>query len=150
MSGPDDRKIAALAAVVELRERDKSRLMRELANQRALAERYRNNLARLEELCASAGASAATNGAQLSVMSQNRGDYKQAVMHMAASHRGDLQLQEAEVNAAQLALTRAVHRHEALDQVLCRRREDQQTGASRQDQKRQDELANQSWWRGQA
>lgn len=147
MSGLDDRKIASLATVVELRERDKERLLTELATKRALAERFRNNLTRLEQLCTSAGASGGVNGAQLSVLSQNRGDYKQAVMRLADNHRDELHLHEAEMRRAQDALIQAVHRHEVLDQVLARRREDLQRNQSRCEQKQQDELANQSWWR---
>lgn len=147
MSGTDDRKIASLAALVELRERDKQLLLAELVAKRELAERYRNNLARLERLCESAGASGSASGAQLSVLSQNRADYKQAVMRMAEGHRNELKLHESDMHLAQQTLTAAVHRHEALDQLLARQREDRQRSRSRNDQKRQDELASQSWLR---
>jgi flagellar export protein FliJ len=149
MSGPHNKKLASLASVVDLRERDKERLLADLATKRELAERYRKNLARLEQLCSGAGASAPLSGGQLSVMSQNRGDYKQAVMRMADGHRDELSLHEADMRVAQQALTRAVHKHEALDQVLSRRQETLQRSQARGEQKQQDELANQSWWRGQ-
>jgi flagellar export protein FliJ len=147
MSDPGHKQLAGFSTVVDLREREKERLQGELAAKHALAERYRKNVVRLEELCASAGPSGSLNGAQLSVMSQNRGDYKQAVMRMADDHRNELHLHEAAMRIAQQALTVAVHKHEALDQVLARRREGLQRSEARGEQKRQDELATQSWWR---
>lgn len=139
-----------LANVVDLRQREKERLIGELSGKRALADRYRHNLDRLQGLYESAGASGALTSAQLSVLSQNCGDYKQAVLHLAAGHRQELQQHEAEMNVTQQALTLAVHRHEALDQVLERKRQDSRRAQACGEQKRQDEVATQSWLRSRA
>jgi len=148
MSKVQERKLHGLATVIELRAREKDKLLADLATKQALAERYRANLVRLEALCDSTGVSAANGGAQLSALSQNRGDYKQSVMHMAEIHRSELQLHEADMRVAQQALTLAVHRHEALAQVFVRQRESLRASRNAQEQKQQDEIATQSWLRG--
>jgi flagellar export protein FliJ len=143
MSG---RELKGLASVVDLRQREKERLLGALSGKRALAQRYRQNLERLQVLYESAGAGGEP-GVQLSVLAQNCGDYKQAVMRMVDSHRDELVLHEADMQVAQQALTLAVHKHEALDQVLERQRQTIRRGLATSEQKRQDEVATQTWLR---
>jgi flagellar export protein FliJ len=143
-------KTRGLEAVVELREREKDKLVGELATQRALTERYRNTLARLDALCAGAGASGAQGAANLAVLSLNCGDYKQSVMKMAAGQRDELGVQEAELRRAEQALVHAAHRHAAMSITLERQQQDIDRAASRREQKGQDELATQTWWGRQA
>lgn len=139
-----------LAAVVDQRRREKEGLVGELAGRRAQLERHRATLVRLEQLCAGAtvgGASATTHVAALSL---NCGDYKQAVLRLADSQRDEVLRHDADLQLAQLALTRAVQRHEALSQVLDGKLQVLQREQRQGEQKRQDELATQSWWRGRA
>ncbi|MGC3962458.1 MAG: flagellar export protein FliJ [Rhodocyclaceae bacterium] len=140
----------SLSTVVDLREREKDRLVGELARVQNLSERHRKTLTRLEGLYQSAGASGAPKVAHLSALSLNCGEYKQAVMRMADAQREQLAVQEAEVQQARQALTQAVRKHEALGQVLARKEADLAREVSQQEQKRQDDLATQAWLRGQA
>lgn len=137
-----------LAAVVDLRRREKERLVGELAGKRAQVERHRATLVRLEKLYVSAGASGVASAAHVSALSLNCGDYKQAVMRLADSQRDEVLRHDADLQLAQLALTRAVQRHEALTQVLDGKREALQREGERGEQRHQDELATQSWLRG--
>lgn len=137
-----------LAAVVDQRRREKDSLVGELAGRRAQLERQRATLARLEQLYAGAATDAVRASAHVVALSLNCGDYKQAVMHLADSQRDELHRRDADLQLAQLALTRAVQRHEALSQVLDGKLRVLQREQAQGEQKRQDELATQSWWRG--
>lgn len=147
------RHLNSLKRLVELREREVDRLSADVAAKHAVRDRYRANLERLEHLYRSSGASGsplpARQGAVLSpVLSLNCAGYKQAVMKMAEAHRTDLSLQEADVAVAQRALAAAVRRHESLDLVLERQLQGMRRLRESTEQKRQDELASQTWWRG--
>lgn len=147
------RRIKQLGHLVELREREVNRLSAEMADKRAVHKRYLDNLARLEALCTSSGASGTQTSSNqpqtLSpALSLNVGGYKQAVMKMADAHRVDLSLHESEMLNTQRLVTAAVRKHEALDQVLDRRRVVLRRGREVVQQKRQDDLAAQVWLRG--
>ena len=142
-----------LAVLTDLRDREKQRLQRDVAEQRSLAERHRATLARLEALGTGAGASGAQTGANLSALSLNCGNYKQNVHVMVAGQRDVLGMREAELRRAELELVAAARRHEALAQLVenravLARREDE-----RREQKKIDEIASQRagqrWNRGQ-
>lgn len=139
--------LRGLAAVVDQRRREKETLVGELAGRRAQLERHRATLVRLEQLCAGATVDGTAHVAALSL---NCGDYKQAVMRLADGQRGEVLRHDADLQLAQLALTRAVQRHEALSQVLDDKLQLAQRQQRQGEQKRQDELATQSWWRGRA
>jgi len=151
-------RIKSLGQLVDLRERELDRLGADMASRRATRERYIGNLARLEKLCQSSGASGApTPGARGKAnerapfsphVSLNCGSYKQAVMKMADAHRVDLSLHEADMAVAKRVLLEAARRHEALDQELTRQREGVRKSQNAREQKRQDDLALQVWRRG--
>lgn len=141
------RKFDSLAVVVDQREREKERLMSELAARHALAERYRNNLQRLERLSASLDQSAALSSAHLAAHSLNTGAYKQVVMTMADNHRAELHLHETETQFVRQALHHAVRRHAGLNRLLEDQQRLQQRMQGQREQRRQDELASQSWLR---
>lgn len=136
--------MASLNRLVDLREREVDRLQSEIGAKEAVRQRYRGNLDRLEALCAGSGAS----GSLPPTLALNCAGYKQTVMQLAASHRESLVLHEADLAATQHALLAASRRHQALDQVLERAQERSRQAASVREQKRQDELASQVWWRG--
>ncbi|MBS0372616.1 MAG: flagellar FliJ family protein [Proteobacteria bacterium] len=142
--------LRGLAAVVDQRRREKDSLVGELAARRTQLERHRATLARLEQLCASATVSGERPATHVAALSLNCGDYKQAVLHLADSQRGEVERHDADLQLAQLALTRAVQRHEAVSQVLDGKLQALQREQRQGEQKRQDELATQSWWRGRA
>lgn len=133
----------SLEQLVGLREREVDRLTADMATKTALCERYRNNVERLEKLCQSAGPS----GAWSPALSLNCAQYKQSVMQLANAHREDLTLHEANMAVAQQVLTAAARKHEALFQVLERSRNQERHERNVHEQKRQDEVATQTWFR---
>ncbi|MES2741510.1 MAG: flagellar export protein FliJ [Pseudomonadota bacterium] len=136
--------ISSLTTLVTLRSTELDRLQTDMAAQTALRERYQANLARLNGLCAASGAS----GALPLALSVNCGNYKQAVLQLAATHQTDLHLHEATMAVSQRALNAAWAKREVLDQVLTQKQKDATREHQRQDSKRQDELATQLWLRG--
>jgi flagellar export protein FliJ len=146
------RQIHQLGQLVDLREREVDRLSADLAQQRLMRLRYVENLARLTRLHASSGATGEQvhpTGKQVlsPALSLNCGGYKQVVMKMADAHRLDLSLHEADMATTHRAVTEAARRHEALDQVLARKRQKFQQNQSVREQKRQDDVASQQWLR---
>jgi flagellar export protein FliJ len=81
------------------------------------------------------------------VLAMNRAGYKQAMLRMAATHRLDLSLHESELALSQRELAEAARRHEALDRVLQREHSNVRQVTKVKEQKHQDELASQVWWR---
>jgi len=135
----------SLNRLVDLREREVERLQAEVGAKEVLRQRYRSNLERLETLCNGSGAS----GGLQPTLALNCADYKQAVLQLATTHRESLVLHEADMAATQRALVLASRRHQVLDQVRERQHEGIRQAASVREQKHQDELAAQVWWRGQ-
>jgi len=138
---PDTR---ALDKLVMLRENEVERLSADMASREAVRSRYRESLARLDRLHGQLGAS----GQHSPALSLNCGAYKQAVMHLADTHRADLALHEADMAVAQRALTAAALRQEVLTQLRSRRIEHAQRQQDVRERKVHDELATQMWHRG--
>lgn len=138
------RNLHSLGRLIDLRERDVERLTAEVAAKQAVRERYLGNLARLEQLRDGSGAS----GALPPALSLNCAAYKQTVMLVADAHREDLKLHEADMAVSQQALHMAARKREVLTQVHERQRRHVQRALDAGEQKQQDELASQVWWRG--
>lgn len=138
--------IKSLSTLVRLRSNEVERLQSEMAAQHALRERYVKNLERLTGLYTGSGASGALHLA----LSVNCGDYKQAVMTMVDTHRTDLSLHEANMAVSQRTLNAAWAKREVLDQVLTQKQNDLAQEQQRRTNKQHDELATQSWFRGQS
>ncbi|CAM3556411.1 flagellar export protein FliJ [Paracidovorax anthurii] len=138
--------LRSLERLVDVREREVDRLTADMADKRALRDRFLRSIERMEHLAHSSGAS----GGTLLAQALNRGAYKQAMLHLAHTHRQDLGRHEADLAQAQQQLTQAVRRKEVLGQVLEQRQQVQALAAQALQQKRDDELASQVWWRGQA
>lgn len=134
----------SLERLVDLREREVDRLTADMAAKTALRERYRNNVERLESLYRSVGAT----GAWSPALSLNCAQYKQSVMQLADAHREDLTLHEADMAVAQQMLMAAARKHEALSHVLEQRQNQVRHTQTVHEQKRQDEVATQTWFRG--
>ncbi|NNG24321.1 flagellar export protein FliJ [Telluria aromaticivorans] len=136
--------IDSLGTLVRLRSLDVDRLQADMTTQEATRTRYQNNLARMDSLTVSSGAT----GALPPVLALNCGAYKQNVMAMADLHRTDLALHEANMAVSQRNLTTAWTKRELLGKVL----EQQETQLARaQDRvvrKREDDIATQSWMAG--
>jgi len=137
--------IRNLSTLVSLRSNEVDKLQSELAAKENVRDRYQRSLDKLTSLYESSG----PTGRLPMALATNCGDYKQAVMAMADSHRLDLTMHEADMAVSQRALTAAYARREVLDQVL----EKQKTALANEklakERKNHDELATQLWFRGQ-
>lgn len=140
------RNLHSLGRLVNLRAREVERLTAEVAAKQVEHARYLDNLARLEQLRDSSGAS----GALPPALSLNCAAYKHSVMLLADAHRDDLALHEADMVRSQQALTAAALKREVLGQVHARQQRSVAEAQAVVEQKRQDELATQVWWRGRS
>lgn len=137
--------IRNLSTLVDLRTTEVQRLQSEMAAKESVRERYQKNLDRLTGLYQNSGAS----GQLPMALASNCGDYKQAVMQMADSHRLDLNMHEADMAVSQRALTAAFVKREVLGQVLQKKQQAAVHHERAQERKQHDELATQLWLRSQ-
>lgn len=138
-------KIRNLTTLVALRNTEVERLQTEMAEKTNLRDRYQKNLDRLTTLYTNSGASGNLHPA----LAGNCGNYKQAVMAMADSHRLDLHMHEADMAVSQQALNAAWAKREVLGKVLDKTQQVVNREQNVKERKRDDELATQLWLRGQ-
>lgn len=138
-------KIRNLTTLVALRNTEVERLQTEMAEKASVRERYQKNLERLTSLYTNSGASGNLHPA----LAGNCGDYKQAVMAMADSHRLDLHMHEADMAVSQQALNQAWARREVMDMVLTKEQKVYDRQQTVKERKQHDELATQVWLRSQ-
>jgi flagellar export protein FliJ len=138
-------KIRNLTTLVALRNTEVERLQTEMAEKASVRERYQRNLERLTSLYTNSGPSGALHPA----LAGNCGDYKQAVMAMADSHRLDLHMHEADMAVSQQALNAAWARREVMDKVLSKEQKIVTQQQNAKERKQHDDLATQLWLRGQ-
>lgn len=138
-------KIRNLTTLVALRNTEVERLQTEMAEKTNLRDRYQKNLDRLTSLYTNSGASGNLHPA----LAGNCGNYKQAVMAMADSHRLDLHMHEADMAVSQQALNAAWAKREVLGKVLDKTQQVVNREQNVKERKRDDELATQLWLRGQ-
>ncbi|MTV36587.1 flagellar export protein FliJ [Duganella radicis] len=138
-------KIRNLTTLVALRNTEVERLQTEMAEKASVRERYQKNLERLTSLYTNSGASGNLHPA----LAGNCGDYKQAVMAMADSHRLDLHMHEADMAVSQQALNKAWAKREVMDMVLTKEQKVFAQEKNVKERKQHDELATQLWLRGQ-
>jgi flagellar export protein FliJ len=148
----DEDTLRTLARVATLRDLEVERLSTQVSDKRVLLGRFSRNLGRLEQLVEGSGASGspafAARGTSLSVaLALNCGGYKQTVLKIAAAHRVDLRLHEADMAVTQRALSEAVRRQEALDLLVEQKREQVRRGQEARERKRHDDIATQAWSR---
>ncbi|SFC06023.1 flagellar export protein FliJ [Massilia yuzhufengensis] len=133
--------IDSLGTLVQLRGLDVDRLQADMTSQEATRTRYQNNLARMDALTASSGAT----GALPLALALNCGAYKQNVMAMADLHRTDLALHEANMAVSQRKLSEAWIKKELLGKVLDQQQQQLSREQERALRKREDDMATQSW-----
>ncbi|MRW82476.1 flagellar export protein FliJ [Pseudoduganella sp. FT26W] len=138
-------KIRNLTTLVALRNTEVERLQTEMAEKTSVRDRYQKNLERLTSLYTNSGASGNLHPA----LAGNCGDYKQAVMAMADSHRLDLHMHEADMAVSQQALNAAWARREVMGKVLDKTQKVVNAQQNAKERKQHDELATQLWLRGQ-
>ncbi|UGQ48964.1 flagellar FliJ family protein [Massilia endophytica] len=141
----NDNLIRNLSTLVALRTTELEKLQAAQAAKEAMAERYRKNLERLNQLAVNSGAS----GKLPMALASNCGDYKQAVLAMADSHRLDLTMHEADMAVSQRALNAAWAKREVLGQVLEKKQAVVAGEKNAQERKQHDDLATQLWLRSQ-
>jgi len=132
-----------LQHLVTLRQREVDSLTSDMAAKEKVRQRVVTTLARIESLCEGSGAS----GAASPVYSLNCANYKQAVLQMAQRQREDLARHDADIAASRQALQAAALRREVLTQVMARQREAVAREERRSEQKSQDDMGAQLWWR---
>jgi hypothetical protein len=140
------RTIKSLATLIALRENAIDRLRAEMAEKSRTRDRFHENLERLSSLCAGSG----PHDAVSSALFINAAGYRQAVTQLADAHRVDLALHEADMARTQIALNAAAQKREVLGQVLLQRQRQMDDAERRVEQRGQDELATQLWFRGVA
>ncbi|MRX09661.1 flagellar export protein FliJ [Pseudoduganella sp. FT25W] len=138
-------KIRNLTTLVALRNTEVERLQTEMAEKTNLRDRYQKNLERLTSLYTNSGASGNLHPA----LAGNCGDYKQAVMALADSHRLDLHMHEADMAVSQQALNAAWAKREVMGKVLDKTQKVVNAQQNAKERKQHDELATQLWLRGQ-
>jgi flagellar export protein FliJ len=138
-------KIRNLTTLVALRHTEVERLQTEMAEKTSVRERYQRNLERLTSLYTNSGPSGNLHPA----LAGNCGDYKQAVMAMADSHRLDLHMHEADMAVSQQALNAAWAKREVMGKVLSKEQKAVSQQQNVKERKQSDELATQLWLRGQ-
>lgn len=154
-SAPTD----SLSRLIELRQREIDRRSAELADKLRLRERYQRNLAQLEalgSLCTLGPAHSAELKAPrqlagaMAGLALNNAHYKQSMQQLAATHRQDLALHEADLAVTRHALAEVAREREALQHLLTRQQQREQHVRSVREQKGQDDLAAQVWLRRSA
>jgi len=138
-------KIRNLTTLVALRNTEVERLQTEMAEKTSMRDRYQKNLERLTSLYTNSGPSGNLHPA----LAGNCGDYKQAVMAMADSHRLDLHMHEADMAVSQQALNAAWAKREVMGKVLSKEQKAVSQQQNVKERKQSDELATQLWLRGQ-
>ena len=111
--------------------------------QRGLCQRYRNNITGLTRLC---GFVVPTS---TSLQRGNQQQYKATLFRMLALQKRELEVAEQALERIQGELLQAMRGEKVLEQVIESRLEQWQTQLARQEQKIQDGLAAQTWWRSQ-
>jgi len=137
--------IRNLTTLVTLRDNEVEKLQSELAAKENVRNRYQKTLDKLTTLYESSG----PTGRLPMALATNCGDYKQAVMVMADSHRLDLNMHEADMAVSQRALNAAYAKREVLGQVLHKEQQAVVSAQRAKERKNHDELATQLWFRGQ-
>lgn len=137
------RTVHSLSRLVRLRQGELDRLTGELAGMQALRMRYQDNLRRMEGLLATA----VDPGHPCPVLYSNSAHYKTLLVDMIVDHRRELASHEASMEQGRQALRDAALRHRRLDGALQNKRRQLQGQRNASDQKRQDQLAAQAWYR---
>lgn len=137
-------RIEVLSRLADLRAVQVRQVMARVTYQQNLCQRYRNNIAGLTRLC---GFSSATT---TPLQRHNQQQYKATLHAMTNLQARELHLAEQTLARIQDELMAALRQEKVLVQVIESKVHAWQAELSRQEQKIQDGLASQAWWRNQA
>ena len=131
--------LGKLAAIRQMRVRQ---MLGRVQYQRNLCQRYRNNISGLGRLSEYVG------GAEIGLHRLNQQQYKTNLYKMIDLQRRELATAEEHLERLQNDLLRAMRSEKALEQFIDAKSDEWNRELVRQEQKIQDAMASQSWWRG--
>lgn len=134
-------RISVLSRLASLRSIQVQQVMGRVSYQENLCQRYLNNIAGLNRLC---GYDSATTTA---LQRHNQQQYKATLHAMINLQTRELQVAQENLTRIQGELMQAVRDEKVLTHVIDSKVRDWQTQLARQEQKIQDGLASQAWWR---
>jgi Flagellar FliJ protein. len=135
--------IEALNRLAGLRGSKVRQLLGQIRYQQSLCQRYRNNIAGLGRLCEF------TVPANTPLQRDNQQRYKATLYKMMELQRRELAVAEQALARIQRELQQAMRSERLVQQVIDAKLAEWQQLLARQEQKLQDGLAAQTWWRGQ-
>ncbi|MBM7059145.1 flagellar FliJ family protein [Pseudomonas sp. UL073] len=135
--------IETLGRLASLRGNKVRQMLGRVTYQQNLCQRYRNNIAGLDRLC---GFSAATS---TPLQRHNQQQYKATLHKMIELQRRELALAEENLTRIQGDLLAAMRNEKVVTQVMESKMLQWQHLLAQQEQKIQDGLAAQAWWRVQ-
>ena len=137
-------RINVLNRLAQLRAVQARQIMGRVTYQQNLCERYRNNIAGLTRLC---GFTTATT---TPLQRHNQQQYKATLHAMTNLQVRELKLAEQTLKRIQNELQQVVRQEKVLAQVIEDRMRQWLATLAQQEQKLQDGLASQTWWRNKA
>ena len=137
-------RINVLNRLAALRNIQMRQIMGRVSYQQNLCERYRNNIAGLKRLCDFSSATTTP------LQRHNQQQYKATLHAMTNLQVRELELAEQTLSRIRDELQHVVRQEKILAQVIADKMRLWQTMLARQEQKIQDGLASQTWWRNKA
>ena len=132
-----------LARLASLRATRVQQMLGRVAYQQNLCQRYRNNITGLTRLCGY------TVPMTTPLQRDNQQQYKATLYRMVELQRKELILAEENLARIQVELMNAMRSEKIVAHVMDAKMVEWQQLLNQQEQKIQDGLANQSWWRNQ-
>jgi flagellar export protein FliJ len=135
--------IYTLERLASLRATRVQQMLGRVSYQQNLCQRYRNNITGLTRLCGF------TVPMTTPLQRDNQQKYKSTLYQMVELQRKELSLAEESLARIQLELLSAMRSEKIVAHVIDTKMVQWQLLLNQQEQKIQDGLASQSWWRGQ-
>lgn len=132
-----------LARLASLRATRVQQMLGRVTYQQNLCQRYRNNITGLTRLCSF------TAPMTTPLQRDNQQQYKGTLLKMVELQRKELTLAEENLARIQVELMGAMRSEKIVAHVIDAKMAQWQQLLNQQEQKIQDGLANQSWWRAQ-
>jgi flagellar export protein FliJ len=139
-----ERTVKSIDGLIAARQGRIDRLTTEVANRQSTCRRYSEQIDTIDRLRTDAASKVDRSSPALAV---NCAGYQQSMATLAHEHRRLLALQEADLQAARRRLTELALQRERWQKALELRRGVLIRQQNVREQKRQDELASQSWLR---
>ena len=130
-----------LGRLASLRATRVQQMLARVNYQQNLCQRYRNNITGLTRLCSF------TAPMTTPLQRDNQQQYKGTLLKMVEIQRKELEVAEATLARIQVELMNAMRSEKIVAHVLDAKMSEWQQLLSQQEQKIQDGLASQSWWR---